>query len=83
MPAAQDSAVGALRGDRKLAFRCAPGPDALPGLVKHNLTVAVELLLRLLPSPKARHRAGVGLSTSLNLPSKQGSLMIGAGSVLR
>ena len=58
MPAAQEAAVGALRSDRKLAFRCAPSPEALPALVMHNLAVAVELLLRLLPSPKARSRIG-------------------------
>ena len=53
MPAQQDAAIAMLRGDRKLAFRCAPGPAALPALVDRNLPLAVALLLRLLPSPQA------------------------------
>ena len=66
MPAVQEGAIAALRRNRKLAFRCAPGPAALPLLVQHNLVVAVELLLRLLPSPKARgFTAGVRVHMSL------------------
>ena len=53
MPAQQDAAIAALRADRKLAFRAAPDPAALPGLVEHSLPLAVALLLRLLPSPQA------------------------------
>ncbi len=53
MPAQQDAAVASLRADRKLAFRAAPPPAVLPGLVEHNLPLAVALLLRLLPSPQA------------------------------